>query len=59
MRQVHPVGNSRTVYCFHIQPSDKGQEIGKADDPSKANHLGSDRARLCQIQNERWVPVSE
>jgi branched-chain amino acid transport system substrate-binding protein len=26
---------------------------------SKASHLGSDRARLCQIQNERWVPVSE
>jgi branched-chain amino acid transport system substrate-binding protein len=26
---------------------------------SKTSHLGSDRARLCQIQNERWVPVSE
>lgn len=26
---------------------------------SKTSHLGSDRARLCQIQNERWVPASE
>jgi len=26
---------------------------------SRTSHLGSDRARLCQIQNERWVPVSE
>jgi branched-chain amino acid transport system substrate-binding protein len=26
---------------------------------SKASHLGSDRARLCQIQSERWVPASE
>jgi branched-chain amino acid transport system substrate-binding protein len=26
---------------------------------SKTSHLGSDRARLCQIQSERWVPVSE
>ena len=26
---------------------------------SKTSHLGSDRARLCQIQNERWVPASD
>ncbi len=26
---------------------------------TKTNHLGTDRVRVCQIQNERWVPVSQ